>query len=443
MGLNLKKFLLEVTYIISCSENPLINLNNNKQCDETLNISSQKIKELLDYCYSNSLYYNRLLKNHSYKNVEEQDLTEFFKKIPYLEKENIRNTNIKDLIASGTKGILRETTGSTGIPISLYIDKRTLANQLRARWTFFSWHGVYPGATEGRFWGRTENRNIYSYLKDLALNRRVFQMDQRNPVKLTEELRQIEHFKPAYFYGYSSLLLRTAELYDHPRKSRPKPKVIFSTAEMLTESQRNYISTVFDCPVAQEYGCSEVDIIAFECQEKRYHLNRDRLYTEFITTPHSDYHEIIVTDLDNICTPIIRYKIGDLVEIDNNPCSCGRPHCLIKGITGRTSSQLVPLPNGGYFHAVKFAHIIEELCHKNLKINKYRIDHVSPDKIIFKLDYNCSEYDKKRISDFIIERSNILTNFQVKYEIVFCEIDTTIKNSYYVIHFGENKKGTD
>jgi phenylacetate-CoA ligase len=34
----------------------------------------------------------------------------------------------------------------------------------------------------------------------------------------------------------------------------------------------------------------------------------------------------VATDLDNRAAPLIRYRSGDLVRIDRQPCGCGRTH---------------------------------------------------------------------------------------------------------------------
>ena len=44
--------------------------------------------------------------------------------------------------------------------------------------------------------------------------------------------------------------------------------------------------------------------------------------------------------------PLIRYRLGDLAEAAERPCSCGRGQPLLRRITGRTADFLVR-PDGG------------------------------------------------------------------------------------------------
>jgi phenylacetate-CoA ligase len=228
--------------------------------------------------------------------------------------------------------------------------------------------------------------------------------------------------------------LKVAEIYDHSGRKRPRPRVIFSTAEMLNDVQREYISSVFNCPVVQEYGCSEVDIIAFECPNGRYHLNTNRLYVEFPMLDCGN-REVVITDLDNRCMPLLRYRLGDFAELINIPCPCGRPAAVLRRVVGRSVARVVPLPDGSFFHSVKFAHLTEHLCEQGFPIRQFRVDHLSSRKIIFRLSGEFSDFQKKNISDFLMFELNKLVKETMDIEILYCDIELDGKHAYYVNHF--------
>ena len=52
--------------------------------------------------------------------------------------------------------------------------------------------------------------------------------------------------------------------------------------------------------------------------------------------------ELVVTSFRNFKTPLIRYRIGDYVQVYNEPpvCHCGAPYPVIKGIIGRDDDIL-------------------------------------------------------------------------------------------------------
>jgi len=55
--------------------------------------------------------------------------------------------------------------------------------------------------------------------------------------------------------------------------------------------------------------------------------------------------EVLLTDLHNFSEPVIRYRVGDLVEPSDGACACGRrlpAHGLIHGRAG----DMIELPDG-------------------------------------------------------------------------------------------------
>jgi phenylacetate-CoA ligase len=52
--------------------------------------------------------------------------------------------------------------------------------------------------------------------------------------------------------------------------------------------------------------------------------------------------ELVITNLGRWGSPVIRYRTGDLVQIDPNPCPCGRPWTrLAGGILGRVDDMII------------------------------------------------------------------------------------------------------
>ncbi|MCS6896455.1 MAG: hypothetical protein NZM29_00650, partial [Nitrospira sp.] len=66
---------------------------------------------------------------------------------------------------------------------------------------------------------------------------------------------------------------------------------------------------------------------------------------EFLPSEQAGLHRMIATNLHNTAMPLLRYDTGDLVELAEKPCSCGRAFPLVKRIVGR-SDQLLWHRNG-------------------------------------------------------------------------------------------------
>ncbi len=97
-------------------------------------------------------------------------------------------------------------------------------------------------------------------------------------------------------------------------------------------------------------GATEVGAFGFECQSQpgAIHINETEFIAEIINsrtgdpTPPGERGELVITNLGRICSPLIRYKIGDLVQLRRQPCVCGRPFVLLEGgVLGRADDMVI------------------------------------------------------------------------------------------------------
>jgi phenylacetate-CoA ligase len=133
--------------------------------------------------------------------------------------------------------------------------------------------------------------------------------------------------------------------------------VIFTTAEMLYDHQRDFLERIFNAEVFDYYGCNEVGTIAYECEHHKKHISEERLILE--TTAADDnpmtnaIGEFAITDLNNYVMPFIRYKIGDIGCISHDKCACGRTSRVINSLEGR-KQDFLKAADGNYVPAVFF-----------------------------------------------------------------------------------------
>ena len=81
---------------------------------------------------------------------------------------------------------------------------------------------------------------------------------------------------------------------------------------------------------------------------------------------------IVVTNLDNLFMPIIRYENGDVGELAVESCQCGRVSPLLKRIIGRTL-DVIRTRSGVYVYGDYFTHLLNELgWYNKYKIEKYQ-----------------------------------------------------------------------
>lgn len=272
----------------------------------------------------------------------------------------------------------RLSGGSTGQPTVVYAPPLSNAASLAAREVCQGWYGIQPGDRQIRLWGRRlDSARWRSGVKDFLLNRIRLDSLALEYDRIEETVGRIRRFGSDYIYGYASmidLLVRRVADRDgaHPFQGL---KATISTSETLLPGQRARLERVLGCPVVNEYGCSEVDIIAFECPAGGYHVIAANVLVEvkrFGNEPEG-YGQVVVTDLRNTMTPVIRYQLGDLARMRSTACSCGRGWPCLDGILGRSQGQYIKTPAGRVVHSQFLVYVLEELVLNGMPLGRFKI----------------------------------------------------------------------
>jgi phenylacetate-CoA ligase len=130
----------------------------------------------------------------------------------------------------------------------------------------------------------------------------------------------------------------------------PDLRRVKTIGETLSAGVRGEIETALGVPVVDIYSSHEVGIIAVQCPESDlYHTMCENLIVEILDADGLPAAEgatgrVVITDLHNYATPILRYEIGDYAE-RGGPCRCGRGLATIRRILGR-ERNLVLMPDG-------------------------------------------------------------------------------------------------
>lgn len=317
---------------------------------------------------------NKILSNASkdsahYRGKVPERLTsiEDLKKLPFLEKEDLRDDFIKITRKNGMRQRLKVSGGSTGAPVTILKDNNGMSKELAGAWRGYTWAGIDIGDRQARFWGVPKNRKEKFRAKaiDFVCNRRRVSAFGYSDEVFKKSIRDLIKFKPDYLYGYVSILSGFSRyIIDNKLKGCIQVKAIICTSEVLTDVERNIIQEAFDAKVYNEYGCGEVGTIAHECEWGSLHINSENLIVEIIDqngepVVEGEQGEVVLTDLTNQSTPLIRYKIKDYARISREPCKCGRNLPVLEKIYGREYDSFKN-NNGKYFHGEFFLYIVED-----------------------------------------------------------------------------------
>ncbi len=331
-------------------------------------IQLAKLRELIGVALNNTTRYAELAGvDKSWRPESLEDL----KKLPLLDKQTIskyREQLVNRSVAGGPK--LYNTGGSSGTPLIFYFDKRRQACDKAARMRTHSWWAVEPGQKEAYIWGSPVELSKQDHAKkfrdwitnELLLS--AFDLSEKNIGWYVEKLTR---FGPASIFGYPSSIALLCKL---ARKagldlSNIGVKVVFSTAEVLYEHQKETISESFGrVPVVNGYGSREGGFISHECPEGAMHITSENLIVEFIKdgvpVKAGENGEIVITHLDNHAMPFIRYRTGDIGQAGNAKCPCGRGLEVMEVLRGRTTDFIIA-PDGRWVHGLALIYIVRAI----------------------------------------------------------------------------------
>jgi len=312
-------------------------------------MQARKLQDMVRHAFRNVPMYNRLYKAAGVCASSITD-TRSITRLPTITKQYLRDTPLAErtsLDADVNSCFRRTTSGSTGIPLAILEDQRSLtyygALLLRRYWA----HGmrpqhkvcIYPGADRRSFF--TNTGGVLGFIMRRKVRRLALAADVHDHMSLLSKWKpDILMAPPSYF--------RTLIEATEKAGQRMALKVAIASGEMLDRSTRKLIGETFDAEVFDVYGLSEVGGVAWECPTHcGYHINADSLVVEFLRNgePLSDGEssEMCFTNLYRKATPIIRYLSGDMAIPLEDECLCGRKLPSIKNIQGRVVDSIATI----------------------------------------------------------------------------------------------------
>lgn len=309
------------------------------------------LKQVLQHAYDTVPYYQAMFRSLG---LHPSDVRSFadYEAIPVLTKKDIR-TRKSELLSNRYRPedlMLKRTSGSTGVPLEVLIDKLSVQWKLACTMRSDQWSGWRLGQRVAKVWGNPEylKHGWKGYIRNRFIDRAIH-LDTLHVTEqtLTDFVGELQQHQPGLIFGHAHSLYLLACHMKRLRTGGVRPNGIISTAMLLHTWQRQIIEEVFQCPVTNRYGCEESSLIASECEvHEGLHLNSDSLYHEIlpdrVDSAETQAGSLVVTDLTNFAMPLLRYQIGDVVVGSGaRRCSCGRGLSLIERVEGREADYVV------------------------------------------------------------------------------------------------------
>lgn len=300
------------------------------------------LRALIVHAYDNSPFYKQRFQQIG---LEPGDIRSFddFRKIPYLTKDDIRNSLDRLKVRDFEKynPILTRTGGTTGAPITIYRSENTADMRLAVEWRNYRWGGQdYRQRKMSLFPGTSRDIGKEPFFEDpkhRSMTVKTFQADAER----MELFRNLYHqYRPSFLMGIVEFYRVLGKYLERRNKLDVKAKALFVQGESVTEEDRRNFERWFGVKIYDFYGMRENVVSATECEENTMHINQEFVYQEFETNGSpakpGELAHIIGTSMLNYAVPLIRYYTGDMGSLEMATCPCGRQHQTMKIIGGRT-----------------------------------------------------------------------------------------------------------
>jgi phenylacetate-CoA ligase len=350
-------------------------------------VENKKV-EIVNYHLQNNSFYKDLAGMTTFTNWEE---------LPVLNKKNLQKPLLERLSEgySAKNSYVNKTSGSSGTPFIFAKDKYCHALTWASNIYRFGWYGIdFNTSYQARFYGIPMDfiGNKKERFKDFLGHRFRFSIFDLSDEILEKILKKFQNKKFDYINGYTSSIVLFAKFLQKRNivltTICPTLKVCMVTSEMLFEEDKLLLEKQFGIPIVNEYGASELDLIAFENPQDEWQVNSETLFVEILddnnkAVPNGTAGRIVITSLFNKAHPFIRYDIGDIGILDEKS-TLQKP--ILKKLIGRTNDVAI-LPSGKKSPGLTFYYVtksiieddgnVKEFVIRQTKIDTFEIEYVS------------------------------------------------------------------
>jgi phenylacetate-CoA ligase len=329
--------------------------------EEQIRYQEQRLRQVVHQAYHRVPYYHDLFRRLNLRPEDIRTPTDL-RKLPTLSKATLRK-EFPRLRATDCRRYhprVAQTSGSSGEPLRFLLDKPANVLEFVYYWRHWSWAGYRLGnrfaeLSSHYFMGElsraSEVCRYQRFTSRLLLNSLSIGPDSVSACAIA-----LRRYRPTFLKGIASALYYFAYFLQEAGIRDIWLRGVFSTGEMLLPHQRSLIEKVFRCRVLDSYGHMERTVAISECPQGGLHINPEYGVLEMLERPRASASngerlestaDVVGTSLHNLSMPLLRYEVGDVMEVDENPetCPCGRSMPRVRRINGRQEDAIIA-PDG-------------------------------------------------------------------------------------------------
>jgi phenylacetate-CoA ligase len=415
-------------------------------------LQNKRLHAIVEHAYETSSFYRSRFDSLGITPDQINNISDITK-LPFLEKDDVRDNLHSGLLSDAIKkkNMLRiNTSGSTGRPFTIYADRSQLEIRFASTIRALEWTGWKFGDRQARLWHQTLGMSRVQVVRekvDAWFMRRIFiPAFEISPKNIETFVSRIRAHNPVLIDGYAESLNFLATYIRNGNQADFSPLAIMSSAQALPENTREIIENGFKTKVFDKYGSREFSGIAYECSEHSgHHVVEECYLVELLVDGRpakvGEIGEIVITDLCNLATPMIRYRIGDLAVAydDVEPCACGLAHKRIGDIEGRTQA-IVHCLDGTWLPGTFFAHFFKD--HEDV-IQFFQIEQSKKGAMTLRIVKN-DGFSEASLQKIIVNLSKYTGNTEINIDYVDeIPLVRTGKRSPVISHVSEDFQSLD
>lgn len=340
--------------------------------DQLKQLQLELLQYLIQHVYETVPFYRTYMQQKGFTPDDIRSLQDI-ERFPIITKADLKREGTAFVSTKFKDKYIRtvHTGGTTGATLPIRRDLRSIQTEHAFVRRQFDWASVKMSdriayLTWRRVAAPNDTQRLYGYdaaLKELHLS--TINLSEANILPFAEVMRKyrvkaLNAYPSAAFFMAKGLL----------EKNRTLPlKAVLTTSETLGPSQREVIEKAFECPVYDYYGSAERVCYIHTCDKGSYHILPEYGLTELLAAEgqDGDIRRVVATGFWNLAMPLIRYDIGDLVQVRQGACSCGRAFPMVQRIVGREGTY-IRTPSGRILGAMAIEYILARVLYSMYKM---------------------------------------------------------------------------
>lgn len=365
----------------------------------------QKKQEIVTYHLKNNNFYRNFFGSKKYTSWEE---------VPVMQKADLQRP-LEQRFSKGfdsKNSYVGKTSGSSGHPFIFAKDRFCHALSWAEFNDRYQWYGIdLDRSVQARFYGIPLDKIGYfkERIKDRFGFRYRFPIFDLSDAKMEEFLEEFKKKNFDYINGYTSSIVLFGKFLQKKnlvlKEICPNLRLCIVTSEMFFEEDKILLEKVFGVPVVNEYGASELGLLAFQNPQDEWVLNSETMFVEILdkegkAVPAGEEGRIVITSLYNKAHPFIRYDIGDTGALTVGS-SVKKP--VLKSLLGRTNDVAV-LPSGKVVPGLTFYYVTKSIIENDGLIKEFIVQQTEPGafKIIYVSEKELEPEKKQKIEEAMV-----------------------------------------